>query len=62
MLTSLVLADILILFCFPLIFGVALIWFADFLKRRRDFDFLCGLNEIINKKDYKKETDQKFDE
>lgn len=40
----------------------AIVWFADFLKRRRDDDFLYALDQIINKKDYEKKTDKKTDE
>lgn len=58
MFTSLVLADILILFGFPLIVGVLLIWFADYLKQRRDDEFLYALDQIINKKDTDKKTDE----
>ena len=40
----------------------AIVWFADFLKRRRDDEFLYALDQIINKKDYVKKTDKKSDE
>ena len=62
MFTSLVLADILILFGFPLIVGMLLIWFSDFMKQRRDDEFLYALDQIINKKDYEKKTGKKTDE
>lgn len=62
MFTSLVLADILILFGFPLIVGMLLIWFSDFMKQRRDDEFLYALDQIINKKDYEKKADKKTDE
>lgn len=47
---STLLGDIIIVLCFPLVIGVGLIFLADFLKRRRDRDFLYALNQIINKK------------
>lgn len=40
----------------------ALVWFADFLKRRRDDEFLYALDQIINKKQYQNDTDKKSDE
>lgn len=65
MYSSSLLGDIFVLF-FDFVMlgfiGVALIFLADFLKRRRDRDFLCALNQIINKKQNPNDTDKKFDE
>lgn len=58
---TLLFADVLVLF-FDLIiialFGVGFIYLADYLKRRRDYNFLCGLNQILNKEETEKKTDE----
>lgn len=54
--------EFFVLFGCPIVVGVCLILFSDFLKRRRDDEFLYALDQIINKKDYEKKTDKKSDE
>ena len=56
------LGDIIIVLGFPSAIGVGLIFLADFLKRRRNDEFLYALDHIINKKDYEKKTDKNADE
>lgn len=43
--------EVFLLVACPLGVGVALIFIADWLKRKRDYEFLQGLDEIINHKD-----------
>lgn len=66
MFSSLLLADIFVLFfdfVVLALIGVGLIFLADYLKRRRDDEFLGALNEIINGENlYKNDTGKKFDE
>ena len=66
MFSSLLLADIFVLFfdfVVLALIGVGLIFLADYLKRRRDDEFLGALNEIINgKNSYKNDTGKKSDE
>ena len=65
MFTSFLLADIFILFFDFIVIaliGVGLIFLADYLKGRRNKDFLCALDQIINKKNADEKTDKKSDE
>lgn len=62
MFNSLVLVEFFLSLFLLLLPGCALIFFADYLAKRRNEYFLGALDHIINKKDYEKKTDKNADE